>query len=273
MRTPIAFGLLVLSVGCGVDQRAPVDPIARVDLRATLYREDVMPVGFALVDGKRYIFDEQQGLFALDGDRVEWIVEMGQMPDPGPTAPIRPPFTDLVAYAPNVFAITALGDGYLLDTQAMTLTQHFCYVPDGDGGFPQSLDQRTDAIALDTATNKIWAQPITRDLAGTFVRSEISMYDAATGFDERWLQVPENTAATAMLANDGRLVLGQGSRLSVFYSGRPGTTQPLEDLARFGVKSIDGMAIDHATNTLVVVDSIADAVFDIDLAQLDNPIE
>lgn len=273
MRIPITVGLLWLAVGCGAEGRPPVDPVSRVDLRATLSHDDVLPVGFALADGRRYIFDAQQGLFALDGDRVEWIVEMGQMPDPGPTAPIRPPFTDLVAYAPNVFALTAIGDGYLLDTEAMTLTQHFCYLPGDDGtGAPLAITQRTDAIAFDALTNKIWAQPITRDVAGTFIRSEVAVYDGTTGADEHWFQVGDEVVATAMLARDGGLVLAQGSVLTAFFEGAPGRNETIDDLARFGVTSIDGMAIDRENNTLIVVDSVDDTMIDIDLADLDAPL-
>ena len=123
MRTPIAVGLLSLAVGCGVEKREPVEPLARFDLRAAMGAADVTPVGLAIdTDGTRYIFDENAGLLRVDGASVVSVVGMDAMPDPGPTAPIKPPFTDIIAYAPHVFAVTALNDGYLLDTQAMTLT-------------------------------------------------------------------------------------------------------------------------------------------------------
>lgn len=274
MRSAISVGMLSLVVGCGVDGRgsgpAPVDPmtpLARVDLRHAMNVDDASPVGFAINEGERFIFDENVGLLRIDGDQATAIVEMSSMPDPGPTAPMRPPFTDLVAYAPHVFALTALEDGYLLDIEAMTLTQHFCYLPVGEDETPRALTQRTDAIAFDAATNSLYAQPITRDVAGTFVRSELSRYDARTGVDTSWYFVEDDVAATAMIVRDYGLVLAQGSVLT--HRAINGT-QPriVDDLARYGVTSIDGMAIDSATNTLIVVDREADAMFDIDLAEV-----
>lgn len=273
MRNPIAIGLLSLSVGCAAEPRPPEDPIARFDLRAAMNSANVTPIGLAIdADGTRYIFDEQAGLLRVDGDSVVSVVAMNEMPNPGPTAPIKPPFTDIIAFAPNVFAITALNDGYLLDTQAMTLTQHFCYLPEGGGGAPVISEQRTDAIAYDAAANRIYAQPISRDAVGSFIKADIAMYDATTGMDLEWNPVSGDTAATAMMiASAGDLILGQDSRLSRWT--HRSTPSPIEDLARFGVLSIDGMVIDHATNTLIVVDKAADAVFDIDLAKLDETLE
>jgi hypothetical protein len=272
MRIAFGIGVISLVVGCGVDGRvsddpASMEPRARVDLRVAMNIYDVHPVGLAINEGKRFIFDESVGLFRIDGDEAIEVVGRSSMPDPGPTAPIRPPFTDLVAYAPNVFAITALGDGYLLDIEAMTLTQHFCYFPIEEDSTPMAIEQRTDAIAFDAATNSLYAQPVTRDVAGTFIRSEIAMYDARTGDDTSWYFVEDDVAATAMITLDGSLVLAQGS---VLTRRAINGTQPrvVDDLARYGVQSIDGMVIDSATNTLIVVDRVADAMFDIDLADV-----
>lgn len=277
MRTPIAIGLLSLAA-CGTEGRAPVDPVeplAKLDLRSAMHSADVKPVGLAVTaDGARYVFDENAGLVRIDGDSVVEIVAMNEMPNPGPTAPIKPPFTDLIAYAPNVFAITALNDGYLLDTQAMTLTQHFCYLPGGEGGggAPVISEQRTDAIAYDAAANRIYAQPVSRDAVGTFIKADIAIYDATTGSDLEWNQVNSDVAATAMMiARAGDLILGQGSKLTRWT--HRSTPSKLDDLERFGVMSIDGMAFDREANTLIVVDSVADAIFDIDVAQLNDAIE
>ncbi|HEY4057678.1 MAG TPA: hypothetical protein VGM39_13780 [Kofleriaceae bacterium] len=271
MKIPIVVGVVSLLVGCGADSRSPVDPVARLDLRAAMHADDVTPVGLALdADGTRFIFDQNAGLLRVDGDAVVEVVGMGSMPDPGPTAPIKPPFTDLVAYAPHVFAVTALDDGYLLDTQAMTLTQHFCYLPGdgGAGGAPVVSEQRTDAIAYDAVTNRIYAQPISRDASGAFIKSEVGEYDATTGQDLAWHQVDSSVAATAMMTSETfHLILGQGSKLSAWSAQT--TPKAVEDLERFGVRSIDGMALDREANLLIVVDKVTDAVFDIDLAQLD----
>jgi hypothetical protein len=190
---------------------------------------------------------------------------MATMPDPGPTAPLKLPFTDLVAVGNHQFAVTAIGDGYILDTQAMTLTQRFCYLPGEDGtGTPLAIEQRTDALTFDSATNKLWAQPVTRDLAGTFIRSELASYDRDSGVDLTWTTLDNGTAATAMIVLDGVMVFGQGSRLQ-----RQDSELSVDDLERFGIRSIDGIALDPITGALVVVDKVTDTVVDIDRATLD----
>jgi hypothetical protein len=66
---------------------------------------------------------------------------------------------------------------------------------------------------------------------------------------------------------DGTLLLGQDDRLMRFdpvFS----TTTPLDSLARYGVESIDGMALDPATGALIIVDRQTDAIFDLAIERL-----
>jgi hypothetical protein len=275
MRSPIAVGLISLAA-CSAEGRAPVEPTSRLDLRAAMSTGDAAPVGLTLGEnGARFVFDRDAGLLRVEGDTVTTVIDMASMPDPGPTAPIRPPFTDIVAIAPDVFAITAVNDGYLLDTEAMTLTQHFCYLPGDEQGTPVVASQRTDAIAYDAENGRIYAQPISYDAVDTFVGSQLAMYDATTGADNLWNGVDPRVAATAMMvsaADPNYLIIGQGPVLS-FATMSSYMPEVVEDLTRFGVSSIDGMAIDRDAHTLVVVDNVADAVFDIDLAQLDVALD
>ncbi|MBA3455532.1 MAG: hypothetical protein H0T42_20735 [Deltaproteobacteria bacterium] len=269
MRTGLAIGLFVVITGCAQDEVRPdpEPPLGRVDLRAAMQATgDISPVGIAIApDGQRFVFEETAGLYRLDGDVAVAVVPMSAMPDPGPTAPIKLPFTDLVAIGPNTFAMTAIGDGYVLDTTAMTLEQRFCYLPDET---PRSLTQRTDGIAYDAASGKLYAQPNTYDAAGVFQYAQVAGYVLATGEDVEWHTAGTDVAATGMISiPDVGLVLGQGSRLTRF-DRFGGTSELLDDLERFGVRSIDGLAIDAAAGTLVVVDKETDTVFDIDLARI-----
>jgi len=266
MKTGLAIGVFALLTGCAEEER-PESPLSRLDLRAAMQTtEDLRPVGLAIApDGQRFVFEETAGLYRLDGAVAVPVVPMSAMPDPGPTAPLQLPFTDLVAIAPNLFALTAIGDGFLLDTAAMTLQQHFCYLPDGT---PVSLTQRTDGIAYDAANQRLYAQPVTYDAAGVFQYAQVAGYERATGVDVEWYTAGNDVAATGMIAiPDVGLVLGQGSRLSRF-DVTTSQSIPLDDLHRFGVRSIDGLAIDAAAGTLVVVDQQTDTVFDIELARI-----
>jgi hypothetical protein len=267
MTKGISVGLFLLLVGCATEHDKPEAPLARLDLREALGVSDTTPIGVAIAsDGKRFVFDEAQGLFRIDGERLTRVISMEQMPTPD--QPLQLPVTDIVALAPNLFAMTAIGDGFLLDTAAMTLKQHFCYLPGEGGGAPVSISQRTDAIAYDAVADKIYAQPLTFDAAGEFQYAQVARYDRATGVDEEWHDAAPTTAATgSVVMADVGLVLGQGAQLSRFDLAT-NTTIPLDDLTRFGVRSIDGLAVDPVANTLVVVDKVTDAVFDIDLARI-----
>ncbi|MEO7096120.1 MAG: hypothetical protein ABI175_22855 [Polyangiales bacterium] len=265
----VSLGLLVLGVGCAADPEPmrPEEPTARLDLRLAMKVNDANVIGLALAsDGTRFVFDEYLGLLRIDGNLTTSIVSMVEMPTPD--KPIRLPVTDLVALSPNLFALTALGDGFLLDTTAMTLTQHFCYVPDGGDGFPTSITQRTDAIAYDVAADKLYAQPLTFDAGGNLQYAQVAEYNRATGTDEQWFDAPAGTAATGSVFLPGvGLLLGEGAALSRFDFAT-NTVVPVDDLTRYGVLSIDGLAVDPATNTLVVVDKVMDAMIDIDLSRI-----
>lgn len=266
MRTGLAIGLFALLAGCTDGGGGERPEPSQLDLRLAMQTAaDIKPIGLAIApDGQRFVFEETTGLYRLDGERAVAVVPMSAMPDPGPTAPLKLPFTDLVAVAPHVFAITAIGDGYLLDTEAMTLRPHFCYVPDGT---PSNWTQRTDAVAFDPARGRLYAQPLTYE--GTALLSaQIAAYDSDSGQDVDWFTTTTDVAATGMVAiPDVGLVLGQGSRLSRFDL-KPSVPVPLDDLSRFGVRSIDGLAFDPAARALVVVDQQTDTVFDIPLVHL-----
>lgn len=257
-----------LAIGCSTSVSRPEptdDPLARIDLRAAFGSDFIDPIGLAIApDGTRFIFDESRGLYRIDGDRAVEVVSMSSLPNPGPTAPLQLPITDLVALAPDLFALTAIGDGYLLDTSAMTLTQHFCYLPEGT---PTNLTQRTDAIAYDAAASRLYAQPMTYDETGAFQFGQLAAYDRGTGTDVNWFSLAGDTPVTGMLAHDGGLVLGQEWRLSRFDLTTQ-TVAEVDELGRFGVLSIDGLAIDPVANTLVVVDRRTDTLVDIELSRV-----
>ena len=265
MRTAL-LGLLL--VGCAVEH--PVEreePLARLDLRAAIGPADVLPVGVAIApDGQRFVMDEQSGFYRVDGDRAVEVIPMAQMPTPD--KPMQLPITDVVALGPNQFAFTAIGDGYILDTSAMTIRQHFCYLPGDDGTGPRIITQRTDALAFDAARQTLYAQPVTFDAAGELQFAQVATYDRTTGVDTNWYNVPSDLAATAMVVlPDDRVVMGQGARLLRFDAETSSVTV-LDNLGRYGVESIDGLALDPVSGALVIVDRQTDAMFDLEITRL-----
>lgn len=265
MRTALALGLLL--VGCGTDPREPEEPVARTSLRSLFGAPDVAPVGVTVAaDGQRFVLDEQRGLYRLDGEHAISIVSMSSMYPSD--KPLELPITDIVALGPDLFAVTALNDGFLLDTHAQTLTQHFCYLPGDDGSTPRVITQRTDALAYDAAAQRLWAQPLTFDAAGVFQYAQVAQYDRATGADLQWYSVKDEVHATgAVVIPEHGLVLGQGSKLLAFDALQDQVTE-LDDLSRYGLHSIDGLAFDAVSGVLVVVDGTTDEVVDLDVSRL-----
>jgi hypothetical protein len=176
--------------------------------------------------------------------------------------------TDIVALGPDLFAVTALNDGFLLDTQAQTLTQHFCYLPGDDGSTPRVITQRTDALAFDAAAQELWAQPRTFDAAGVFQYAEVARYARATGQDLQWYGVSDQIHATgAVFVPDHGLVLGQDQVLLAF-DPLLDQVSVLDDLSDYGIGSIDGLTFDAVSGVLVVVDGTLDQVVDLDVSKL-----
>jgi hypothetical protein len=260
---PVAF---LAVAACATEP--PVDPEtprSRVDLRQAIASgADVTPTGTAVApNGDRFVFDAALGLYRIDGASAVEVVRMDQMPPPN--VPVRPPFTDLVAISPDVFAITAIGDGFMLDVAAMTLTQRFCYVPEE---LPETLDQRTDAITYDVAQDFIFAQPRTYDVGDNLISAQMAGYQRETGAIVAWqdVDIETNAGGMAVLPELG-LVLGQGSRLTR-YDMVAVRFDPVDDLARFGISDIAGLAVDPVAGTLTVLDGGSDELVEIDLAAI-----
>ncbi len=257
----LAFAALVLAA---CTDPAPA-PVARhIDLHAAVGRADLQPIGVAVdTTGTRFFFDEAHGLYRLGADdRATLILPLADMPDPGMV--VRPPYTDLVAVGTNRFAITAIGDGYLLDVAARTMQQYFCYLPDG---LPPDYDQRTDAITYDPVGDRIYAQPRTFDGAGELMASQLASYLPATGVDLDWQDLPLDTVAGGLvkLPDTAGVVLGIGARLQQ-WEGRG--LVDLADLSAHGITDITGLALDAKAGTLLVVDGPSDAILELPLADL-----
>lgn len=264
----LATSCLLPAVGliaaCGAD--ATSQPVAsRIDLNVALGITAAQPVGVAVdVDGSRLVLDSAAGLVRLDAaGHGQVVLDPTTLPTTG--LPLELPITDLVALGDGRFALTAIGDGYVLDLGARTLAQFFCYVPDG---LPVDERQRTDAVAFDPVAGRLYAQPRTTTTDGTFVRSEVSSYDSGTGADLTWDLLPGQFTAGGMVApGDGSLVLGAGTTLHRYDLATAAVT-PLDDLARFGVGAIDGLALDPAGHTLIIVDAATASLVEIALDDL-----
>lgn len=257
------FALALALLGCTSADTPIETPERRIDLRAATGNASISPAGVAVdPTGARFVFDDSAGLYQLGaGGAFELILPLAAMPDPG--VPVRPPFTDLVAVGPDQFAITALGDGYLLDVALGTMRPYFCYLPDG---LPESYDQRTDAVAYDPAARLLYAQPRTFDENGNLIGAQVASYSVETGTDLQWWTAPQDMAAGGMAKlPDGPLVIADGSRLWRFEGDQVAS---FDDLARLGIGRISGLAVDAAHGTILVLDGDNDALIELDRADI-----
>lgn len=255
------IGVSLIAVGC--QQQLPdQEPTSRVDLRGALAQSSVSAAGVAVAPdtGNWLVFDEQTGIHQIDaGGNASVVLDMAAMPDPGVT--IRYPFTDIVALGQGQFALTAIGDGFLLDVNEMTLQQHFCYEP---GWLPENLEQHTNAVAFDPTTQHLLAQPQTFDpVTGDLTVSQIARYDRSSGVDLDWYDLDTDFLAGGMAVEaGGSVLLGAGSTL-FRYDFTSRTMREVDELSRFGISTIDGLAIDTRRGSLLVVDNELDELVEI----------
>ncbi len=181
---------------------------------------------------------------------------------PVPDVAPRSAWTDIVAMGDGRFALTAQTQGFLLDLEAATLTQHFCYVPgfeDGDGQFTE--DQITNSVAWDAATDRLYAQPETFEpWSGEVTRADIGAFDATTGDDLEWTEIADTEfpAGGIALDGDGHLLLAYGDRLQERSLEDGELTAEDTDLGGFDLQDIAGMARDPATGHYLIIDPSAD---------------
>ena len=264
-RLGIAFTCCGLVAGCASESPPPIDPLARTDLRGLLGLTAPDIVGITVEpDGERvFVLDENAGLYAIDASgAATLVVGMDAMPDPG--VEVRRPYTDLVALGANRFALTAIGDGFLLDISANTQQLYFCYEP---GFMPDENSQRTDAVTFDADRGMLIAQPQTFDGQQRLLQSDLGFYDAASGEAVDFHSLAVDFLAGGMAAGEGDTVLlGRGDRL-VHYSPVDREIVRTDNLARFGVGRVEGLALRPATGSLLVIDG--HELIEIGLDQLD----
>ncbi|MEQ9502214.1 MAG: hypothetical protein RIT81_35415 [Deltaproteobacteria bacterium] len=270
------FGLLLvpsLLVACGGTVR-DLDPdddnrvVAKTALRAELGGSDVDVVGVTVdpIDGKRYVFDALAGLYRLDADGAELVFRTSDLiaDDAWPQSDI----TDVAALGGGKFALTALNDGFLYDTNTDTFSRYFCYVPGfiEDEFAPTPIVQLTRSVTYDAQRNKLFAQPQTfqnsADAAPEI--SQVGQFDIEGGEGYGWIDLddPAFSAGGIAIDGEGRMLLGEGDRL---YRLDLETERfdRVTDLSGHGIGAIGGLAVDgdHA----LIVDAETDVLYEIQL--------
>ncbi len=265
----LSFSLLAAACSGDVPTIQPLPDQGPSSLSEALGIDSPTLVGITVSpsSGRRFVLDQNEGIFEIyddgSGSRVRSLAEL-----PSPDLTPRSAFTDFVALTDTQFAITARGDGYLLDLEAETLTQYFCYEP---GWEEPQLEQLTDSVAFDPELGVLFAQPQTFNLdqPEVAVASSIGLYTLDGGQPFGWFEMPsiEMRAGGATVLGDGSLLLGEGAQLFRFDR----ETGLVEELATLnGVSHIDGLAFDAASGRVLALDSGVDRLVEFEVQPSDS---
>jgi hypothetical protein len=231
--------------------------------------------------GERYVLDSGSGLYRLGDAGAERVLDSSQLDERYGLSP-ELELTDVVAYGPDRFLITAENDGFLLDLWAGTMQSYFCYLPPSgpvesigeDPAVPVSVSQvlaasgipvkqRTESVAVNAASGEIFAQPQTLRLdaeasaappdlgaaVDPIAGSELFVFESAGGQPSRVDWMEPHFLAGGMVAREGRLFLG--FRAALFELTADSSLLRVRDLP-FGTV-VTGMAID-VDGALLVLD-------------------
>lgn len=216
--------------------------VTRTDVGKMLGVTDGSPVGITVTPdtGELVLLDANHGVYVLQEDRTFRLA----MSNEDLHAQIDAfAFTDIAALGSNQFAITAPGDGFLLDLNAGTIVQHFCYVP-GSWINVNLWTQTTNSVAFDTTTGRIVAQPVTIPINGWQpVDAQVGTFPITGGEGDDWHSIESSEFLADAISCDlnGLLWLVRNNELYTFDLD----TDELhfeQSLDRFGTELIVGMA-------------------------------
>ena len=235
------FGLALLLAlsGCDIGGSSAEAAPTTSELRGL--PADAQLVGVAITpNGTRYVLDQRSGLYRIDAAGAVLVFNT--------TGLAGLEFTDIVALDDARFAVTAENDGFLFDMSTGRLSSYFCYLPSPDRGADGSsqpvvpisvsqtfqlagiaVSQRTEAVAFNPNTGRLFAQPRTTRLdTGDIAGSELFVFGQAGGEPVSVFPLESGFMAKGMVVVDDRLFLGSGS--SLWEAGLDGTLTRVGEL-------------------------------------------
>ena len=277
--------LTALAACTGSEYQTPApDPalVQRIDLGQALGQK-VRATGVAVEasTGRRLVLDASRGIFELSPEGgASLIWDIAKLPQY--EVEVLSDFTDIESIDDGLVTLTALNNGFLLDLDADTLIQHYCYVPGDFDPEPEPEDpeqpaqpsgppgQLARAVTYDAEARLIIAQPQTifGDAFDRPTESLVSTYDLESGVDLQWFNVPDMQYAGGMALEDSdTLLMGFATTLER-YTMSAQTLERSADLRRFGVTRVEGLAFDRRAGTLLIVDGPSGALIELSLEGL-----
>jgi hypothetical protein len=217
--------------------------------------------------GRRFVVSPTRGIYELlpDGTLTQrWDRNAGD-------DVLVPLFHDLAALDSNRFALIADNDGYVLELDSKKLQRRFCYLPGEVQDSQPTAWQRSLAVTYEPTRDLIYAQPRTfPSRAQTDSQSsQIASFDPVSGEDLSWKDLPDRNFAAGGMAMDGQdsALLGSGAQL-LRYDLAQQKWERSWDLSTEGVQDIGGVAVDAASDTLLVLDATDNELVELKRAAL-----
>lgn len=206
--------------------------------------------------GRRLAWDSQRGLVALT-QPGEVLLS---------SAISAAVIEDVVAMPQGRFGVIALNEGRILEADGK-LVSRFCYLPGAnlrpDEPEP-TLSQLSRSIAFGAEEGRIYVQPQTFD-SGRAVDTQLGQFEIGNDQPLEWQAMTELEGIAGGMAITGqqRMLIGLGARLYEFDVRNERWLRGLDLSGR--VASIEGLAIDPRTNTLLVLDGPGRKVLEFDV--------
>jgi len=264
-RSPSALAFVLAALAATGCDAPPVDGtvVQRIELADALgLSANVVGVTIDPNDGATYVLDAASGIHRIVDGAPQLVLGLESFPEADVW--VRSGWLDFAAMGDGRFALVAQGDGFLLDIEANTLSQWFCYEP---GWMEEEFEQESHNLAYDPINDQILSAPLTIDMmSGEVARADVAIFDGAGAGDLSWYPVESGGISFGGMARsaDGSVLLGAGAELYGYDLGDT-TVRGLGSLAEHGITDITGMMIDPATGHLLVLDGSDNEVVVLDL--------
>jgi|GEM_PF-1891858 len=266
------------------DAQLLAQDVRRIDLKAELgIDDDERLVGVTLDP-------VTQERFVLAGDLLDAEGRVVWDRDDTPGLSFND-ITDVTALGDGTIAVTSLSDGFLVDVDDGSFTQHFCYEPcmpdsgaDDDWCFGEPDEpiflQVTHSLGYDDNAQEIVAQPQDldeRDLEDP-QGSYLALYDRTSGDFLGWDALPFGFRSHGLALDGDRVWMGRDATIVVAQrptvdSLIPGELQDADivdhiDLSEAGIEDIQGMVLDTQRDVLLILDGATQQLFEVPMGKL-----
>lgn len=253
----VGAATVAMAVGCADVGEPPIEPLValQVDLSEISIEEDPA-VGVTFADGAIHVLTKWGSLFRLEDESFSLVHEIDIR-----QAPFG--FTDIVSLPGNTFALTSQSDGFILDLDDKSLTQHFCFEPGWEEPVQGEPRMIQTSYAVTYAGGLIYAQPHTsqEDTPERIEASFYATYDFETGSDLSWYESSPRLVGGMAHFVDGdseAILTGYRDELSVVTLHDDIGRVQREWLGTLGIDApvdIQGLAVDQSTDSLVFIDA------------------